>query len=329
MIPQDSRLSVVTEDSPHEPDLITVFTPTYNRADRLPLCYKSLLAQTYRNFYWLIIDGGSTDNTRSIVEGWKQDGLLRIEYHLNDHEGYYQAMDNGFALARTEFVVVLDSDDTLAPNALRGYLDCWYSIPAERRPSFAGVKGLCIDEEGNIIGDAFPDSPWDANTLIKHYQYRIRGDKRGLTRKSVWLECSPDQPPYCLSWPRISRKYKTRYTNEALYIAHTSKSIANRMTTSGSGSRDVAVSFLQLARILREDFDFLRLRPLEHIVHVCLFADYGIRSGKHVRDLLGEVRDGRTRAACLGLFYPILVVNLLPRSARRFFRLLLRRLFTH
>lgn len=50
--------------------LFTVFTPTYNRANVLHRVYESLCAQTFRNFEWLIVDDGSTDNTYELVKSW-------------------------------------------------------------------------------------------------------------------------------------------------------------------------------------------------------------------------------------------------------------------
>lgn len=58
--------------------MITVFTPTYNRAYSLPRLYDSLKAQTFRDFEWLIIDDGSTDDTERVVSGWKMKMLSKL-----------------------------------------------------------------------------------------------------------------------------------------------------------------------------------------------------------------------------------------------------------
>ena len=54
--------------------MMTIFTPTYNRAHLLERIYKNLCVQEYQNFEWLIIDDGSTDNTREIIENYKREG---------------------------------------------------------------------------------------------------------------------------------------------------------------------------------------------------------------------------------------------------------------
>lgn len=58
--------------------MITVFTPTYNRGKLLSRLYKSLLEQTFRDFEWLIVDDGSSDDTESIVKELMDEGKLQI-----------------------------------------------------------------------------------------------------------------------------------------------------------------------------------------------------------------------------------------------------------
>lgn len=60
--------------------MITVFTPTYNRAYILPNLYNSLRSQTYKDFEWIIVDDGSSDNTEEIVAGWLKEKLINILY---------------------------------------------------------------------------------------------------------------------------------------------------------------------------------------------------------------------------------------------------------
>ena len=66
---------------------LTIFTPAYNRAYTLHLGYEALLRQTCKDFVWLIIDDGSTDNTRDLVEGWMAEGKIDIRYHYQENQG--------------------------------------------------------------------------------------------------------------------------------------------------------------------------------------------------------------------------------------------------
>lgn len=63
--------------------IITVFTPTYNRSQLLQRLYESLVKQTYRDFEWIIVDDGSTDNTEEIVSEWCADFSIRYYWKNN------------------------------------------------------------------------------------------------------------------------------------------------------------------------------------------------------------------------------------------------------
>ena len=77
--------------------MLTVFTPTYNRADLLPCAYEALQRQTSSNFKWLVIDDGSTDNTKDLVESWVKENKIDITYVYKEngglHTGYNKAAE--------------------------------------------------------------------------------------------------------------------------------------------------------------------------------------------------------------------------------------------
>ena len=97
---------------------ITVYTPTYNRANLLQNLYKSLLQQTYRNFEWLIIDDGSTDNTKQVVNGFISQGIIDIRYFYKQNGGQHTALNMGIEKAEGTLLMDVDSDDYLTDNAL-------------------------------------------------------------------------------------------------------------------------------------------------------------------------------------------------------------------
>ena len=67
---------------------VTILTTTYNRGDLLPNLYNSLLKQLDRDFQWLIIDDGSTDNTAEVINGFlNNSNSLKIEYYLKKNGG--------------------------------------------------------------------------------------------------------------------------------------------------------------------------------------------------------------------------------------------------
>lgn len=97
---------------------LTVFTPTYNRAYTLPALYESLKRQTSRDFVWLIVDDGSTDNTREIVDGWIKEAVVDIRYYYQKNQGKMTAHNYGVRLTETELFTCVDSDDYLSDDAV-------------------------------------------------------------------------------------------------------------------------------------------------------------------------------------------------------------------
>lgn len=101
--------------------LISVIIPSYNRAHIIEKSVRSVLAQTFADFELLIIDDGSTDNTREVIEGMK-DG--RIRYVYQENAGACAARNHGISLAQGQYVAFHDSDDLWYPDKLEKQLHC-------------------------------------------------------------------------------------------------------------------------------------------------------------------------------------------------------------
>lgn len=97
---------------------LTIFTPTYNRKKQLKKCYSSLLKQSNRDFEWLIIDDGSSDDTEEIVESWKEEQKLNIKYYKKSNGGKASCINKSLELVNTPLWLCLDSDDYLTTNAV-------------------------------------------------------------------------------------------------------------------------------------------------------------------------------------------------------------------
>jgi len=97
------------------PFVFTVFTPTYNRAHTLPRVWNSLRRQTFRNFEWLIVDDGSSDNTREMVSGWSRISDFPIRYLWQRNALKKTAINLGVREARGQLFLSIDSDDECTP----------------------------------------------------------------------------------------------------------------------------------------------------------------------------------------------------------------------
>ncbi len=200
--------------------LFTVFTATYNRAAKLHRAFSSLVAQTHKDFEWLVVDDGSQDGSGDLVGQWASSSNFPIRYIFQPHLGLHMAFNRAVQEAKGDYFLPLDSDDALEPEALERLLHHWDNVPEARKPIFSGVCCLCRDEKGRIIGDRFPKDVMDSDSLEITYKYRIRGQKGGFHRLDVMREFPFDQTAEmgCNPWRRIARKYKMRFVNEALEI---------------------------------------------------------------------------------------------------------------
>lgn len=217
--------------------LFTIFTPTHNRAHTLPRVYESVAAQELRDFEWVIVDDGSTDNTRDLVAQWIDEADFPIRYFYQSHGHKKTAYNYGIREARGELFVCWDSDDAALPQSLRILHDAWLAIPEATRDTYVGITGLCVYEDGRIFGDAYRESPYDSDFVESTLCDKIRGDKSGfqrvdILRKYPFPEFIEGLVPEGVVWNAIARTYKTRYINEAVLTYHVEQdSIINGSNT--------------------------------------------------------------------------------------------------
>lgn len=201
---------------------LTVFTPTYNRADTLVRLYESLLNQTFKNFEWVIVDDGSDDNTEDVISDLQHKADFKIHYIKQENGGKHRAINSGAKLATGELFFIVDSDDYLLVSSLDLIMDCWNSV--DDKTKFAGVAGLKVYIDGNNVGDKLKYSTLDCSIIERRYIYGINGDMAEVFRTSIIKEYPfPDfkNEKFCaegLIWNRISLKYKLRFFNKPIYI---------------------------------------------------------------------------------------------------------------
>ena len=200
--------------------LLTVFTPAYNRAHTLERTYNSLLKQDCKDFVWLIVDDGSSDNTVDLVEDWKKkDNGFEIRYIYKENGGMHTAHNVAYDNIDTELNVCIDSDDCLAESAVRKIAEKWEIV---KEKGYAGIIGLDVDFEGNVIGKGFPDDLVET-TLMGYYASGGTGDKKLVYRTDV-VNKYPAYPVFegekyvalAYKYRLIDQEYKLSVLNDAL-----------------------------------------------------------------------------------------------------------------
>lgn len=205
---------------------ITILTPTYNRASLLPRLFDSLLRQTNKDFEWIVVDDGSTDDTREVVANLKEKcgGAFPMGYVYKANGGKHMAINIGAERARGELLFIADSDDLLIDDALETVANSWHDISDDK--SFAGIAGLDIAmDTREVIGSGLPQEHIDCNAIDIRYRHHVTGDMKEVFRTEVLREFPfPEFAgerfcPEQLVWFRMARRYRLRYINKPIYIA--------------------------------------------------------------------------------------------------------------
>lgn len=201
--------------------LITVFTPTYNRAHLLTRVYECLCNQTFKDFEWVIVDDGSSDDTEDLpfIKG-KSD--VSIRYIKQKNGGKHRAINRGVKEAKGELFFILDSDDWLPVDSLQTVTDEYEKI--KDNPSFCGICGYMAHSDGKIIGHGCNLKEFVASSIEMRYKFQIKGDMMEVFRTDVLKEYpfpEIENERFCpeqLLWFRIAQKYKLFVFSNVIYI---------------------------------------------------------------------------------------------------------------
>ena len=137
---------------------ITVFTPTYNRAYILPQLYESLKRQTSQDFCWLIVDDGSTDNTKEIVDGWIQEAIVDIHYYYQENGGKIRAHNFGVTKTESELFLCCDSDDYFLDDAIEIIMVRWHDYVKSKEKLSGLIGPRSVKKNGKKIENIIPDT---------------------------------------------------------------------------------------------------------------------------------------------------------------------------
>ena len=202
---------------------ITIFTPTYNRKVLIERLYQSLLQQTQKNFEWVVVDDGSTDNT----EKYFSDLLIKqqpfpIRYIKQENGGKHRAINNGVRNAAGELFFIVDSDDYLTENAIEK-INQWVAT-LDNSHKWAGISGLKGFSKDSIVGQHSVFSYIDAKNSERR-KCNLLGDKAEVYFTDVLKQHPfPEIPGEKfiseeIIWNAIARDdYYLRWFNEIIYI---------------------------------------------------------------------------------------------------------------
>jgi glycosyltransferase involved in cell wall biosynthesis len=190
--------------------LVTIVTPSYNQGRFIRTTIESVLSQDYEHIEYIIMDGGSTDETAAVVQEYGD----RITWISERDRGQSHAINKGFRMAKGEIVGWLNSDDTIQPGAVS------HAVRAlERSPGAGAVygEGYLMDGEGNIKGRFPATEAFNLWKLVYLSDYILQ--QTVYFRRSVFKDVGPldETLKWGMDWDiliRIGKRYALEYIPE-------------------------------------------------------------------------------------------------------------------
>lgn len=170
---------------------LTIFTPTFDRAYILPTLFESLKRQTSKDFLWLVIDDGSTDDTEELIKTWQDSTLpFVIKYHKQENGGKQRAHNTAVELCETELFLCVDSDDFLIDKAVELILNTWN--PFRNDPSISGIIALKGYDPSTPMGSNLPDHIKKTPLTELYQKHGFTGETALIFRTSILKNYSYD-----------------------------------------------------------------------------------------------------------------------------------------
>lgn len=203
--------------------LLSILTPTYNRADNLEALFGSLCAQTNKDFEWWVVDDGSTDNTEQTVKSFILQAQFPIHYIYKENGGKHTALNAAIPQITSELTMIVDSDDTLTHDAVETIY--YYHGKYADYPGLCGYVFLKQSQDGVISGKQFvPDE-----RIASYAAVRINGDDTHADKAEVlYTRCLQEFPfpefpgekflGEDVVWLQMGRTYPMVHINHVIYL---------------------------------------------------------------------------------------------------------------
>ena len=275
--------------------MLSIVTPSYNRAHLLPACYRSLCSQTNMDFEWIIVDDGSTDNTSEVVSAFSRD-QFSIVYVKKGNGGKHTALNASHPHIHGKYVLILDSDDYLSDDAVAAVCRSW-EIHKDN-PEMGLVvflKGHSEDKPVCTVRDF--DVPVD---ILRYRRISFTGsDCCEVIRTELFLKYPFPvfKGEWFLSegalWCRVALTHKCVYINKVIYLC---EYLEDGLTKSGKAMRiRNPLGGMYSSELCMQRKNYLLQRIKKGLLYCC----YGFFAGKKARDILKEAKYKLLTALCL------------------------------
>ena len=263
--------------------LVTIFTPTYNRAELLKRLYESLKEQSDKDFEWIIVDDGSKDNTKEVVLGFIKEKIIPIKYLKKENEGKHIAINVGCDMAEGELFFIVDSDDYIPKEAIEEVKRDWKKY--RNNTGIAGLVYLKAWKNGNLMGRKFEKDEFISNHVKEYNKGGVWGEKLKILRTEIFRKNKfpkYENEKYVgehVLWIEVSRKYDLVYINKVLYIA---EYLEDGLTMAGRKLRiENPLGGIKGAQVLMQKDMCLKLRIKNNL----LYSSYSFFAERTLKEI--------------------------------------------
>ena len=217
---------------------LTILTPTYNRGELLKKCYESLKVQTNKEFQWLIVDDGSTDDTERIARDFCEESpQMNIKYLRKANGGKHTALNYAHSYIEGDYVLILDSDDTLTKVAVAEAYAGWSNYEDKKEVGIVILlKGVEVDKPNAYVQDEMV--PVD---IMNYPRICVKGRDCCEIIRSELFKMYPF-PEFRgekfisegALWNRVAMTHKCVYINKVIYLC---EYLEGGLTKSGKSMR--------------------------------------------------------------------------------------------
>lgn len=266
--------------------LITIVTPSYNRSNELPALYTSLCNQTDKDFLWLVIDDGSTDETECYIKNISDNSLFAVEYIKKANGGKHSALNIAFRTVKSELLFIVDSDDVLVEDAIATIRADWEKAKKTNKGrNLCGLGYLRGYTAEQWIGDKYSGHFVFSNFIDERYNRGIDGDKA-----EVWVtECLRDfQYPEIegekfisesVAWIWLAKKYDMLFINRIIYIT---EYLSGGLSDSGRALRFRCPNLMAYGSLMTMSKEFsAKIRVKETLLYI-VYSLFGKKSFKDI-----------------------------------------------
>lgn len=276
--------------------MITIFTPTFNRKEKLKRLYQSICRQTFSDYEWLVIDDGSSDGTEKYISEIKREND-RIRYYKQNNSGKHVAFNNGIEKAKGDIFICVDSDDCLTADALKKIQEihkkysnnssiCGYVFQKGtdiNKPLYKHYKEKEFIENYNkyIINGGFKGDKCEVfiTRILKKYRFPIFDNEKFLSEGFLWS--------------RIGKKYNYVFIDDIIYLC---EYLENGLTKQGKKLRinNPLGGMNHAAEFLNKDFNY-KVR----IKNSILYLVYGQFAKIKLKELIKKSNDKALLVICI------------------------------